>query len=914
MILKSYTVKNWGPHKNQTLVFPENAKTIALCAENDQGKSWILRGIGFTLSIGRNEYGDQTSIHAGETEAYHHLCIEHNNQTHTIEKIVRNKTSDNEGTLTLLNGQPADRSKFEEFYNQTLGLPLPSIWLPLTISMQNQTDFHLRSKKSEREEALRSACQLNKIDNWKDALQTKTNEEEKKLLAEGAHLQGSLENLQKEKTYLENEQSSLSESLAKLNRPLPSSPLCLDEILASISALEDSEKRAQKIQLEILTQQKTVDLLTTTLTRLQTELHEIGHGNPDEENAVESHREDILLALQEIQKKQLLNRLKTATLGLTQKLKEKEQNPEPSPQDILALETLLQKSQTLQQSLQEKVAQRQKLLQQLHFPDKNAENIQKEAENTEKIYAELLQNQSAKEIAQTALQAVLGPVTEPNQAADALKTLTQNEPPICETEARHLTLRLLQHWDHYQNQCPTCSQNLTKTPLRNPKQRALLQSQLETDLQNEPCELLPSQTPLPSLFHHLANWRSSEKKIHALCGDVEPTAFLTQLKTQSKNLLKDLVLHKQITSQNQDIQALEDKHTPLLQKKSPEENQKALQEMMEKKTRSQFLTLEIQHLHKEIDGIETTLETLPKTGAQTQKLNPALQNLSVTDLEEELEKITKKLSELRKSRHTRATKERELLTQQNQLQNSLGVLQKLETQLLREKELQIPLQTPTPPAETTEAGKIDPRETWRRMLKERNKKQTLLEEIPKRLTQNALEQKTLLESLTEKNRQKAKTLAARKLTQFLDYKNAPRKLLQNITEKLFQTTNQLGDALCVDVKLHVGKNLEFLTQQTRNGKLIEQKTERLGFGKGAILGICFRLACQKLLLPETGFLILDEPTANVDLKRKSALKTFLQNLAEETSSGTKQIILIEHDLDVIELCQAKIHIGVPNPN
>ena len=908
MILKSYTVRNWGPHKNQTLLFPENAKTIALCAENDQGKSWILRGIGFTLSIGRNEYGDQTSIHVGETEAYHHLCIQHNNQTHTIEKIVRNKTSENEGTLTLLNGQPADRAKFEEFYQQTLGLPLPSVWLPLTISMQNQTDFHLRSKKSEREEALRSACQLNKIDNWKEALHNKTSEEEKKLLAEGANLQGHLENLHKEKTQLENEQKTLSESLAQLNKPIASSPLCLDQILENLSALEESEKRAQKFQLELLTQQKTVDLLTNTLTRLQTELRELGQENPDEENTFESRRDEILHALQDIQKKQLLGRLKTATLQLTQKLKEKDQNPAPNPQEILRLETLLQQNQTLQQSIQEKTAQRHRLLEQLHYPNQNSQNLQKEAENTEKLYTDLLETQSSQKVARASLEEALGPLLHIKEAAEALQTLAKNAPPICESEARHLTLRLLQHWDHYQDQCPTCSQNLTKSPLKNPKHRALLHSQLEADLQNEPSELLPSQTPLPSLFHHLSNWTKSEKKIRELCADVPPDTFLSELKASSKNLLKDLVLHKQIASLDKDLLALENQHKLLLQNKTPENHQKTLHELLERKTRLQFLTLEIQHLHKDLEGIETSLENLPKTGTQKSEPSAELHALSQTDLEKDLENTTKKLGELRKSRHLRVTKEKELLTQQNTLQNSLELLKNLDIQLLREKELQTPLQPPTPPRGEEETP-ISQRATWRKILLERNKKQTLLEEIPQRLAQNQAQQKTLLESITEKNRQKAKTLAARKLTQFLDYKNAPRKLLQNITEKLFQVTNQLGEDLCVDVQLHVGKNLEFLTKQTRNGKLIEQKTERLGFGKGAILGICFRLACQKLLLPETGFLILDEPTANVDLKRKSALKTFLQNLAEETHSGTKQIILIEHDLDVIELCQAKIHIG-----
>jgi ABC-type lipoprotein export system ATPase subunit len=65
-------------------------------------------------------------------------------------------------------------------------------------------------------------------------------------------------------------------------------------------------------------------------------------------------------------------------------------------------------------------------------------------------------------------------------------------------------------------------------------------------------------------------------------------------------------------------------------------------------------------------------------------------------------------------------------------------------------------------------------------------------------------------------------------------------------------------------------------------------------------------------LPETGFLLLDEPTANVDNKRKSALKTFIQALSETSDSKNNQIILIEHDQDVVELCQSKLEISNTN--
>jgi DNA repair exonuclease SbcCD ATPase subunit len=201
---------------------------------------------------------------------------------------------------------------------------------------------------------------------------------------------------------------------------------------------------------------------------------------------------------------------------------------------------------------------------------------------------------------------------------------------------------------------------------------------------------------------------------------------------------------------------------------------------------------------------------------------------------------------------------------------------------------------------------------WQKRCQESEKTKAVFNSIAPRIKELQNYKAELKEELKKEELVAKRVTCAKKVVNFLDYKHAPRKLLEGVVTNLFDLTNRLGESLNVDIKLKLGKNLEFLTLQSRAGRWIEQKTERLGFGKGAILGICFRLACQRLLLPETGFLILDEPTANVDLKRKGLFKLFLQNLSEDSHIGTKartsQIILIEHDEDVVELCQTKIDI------
>jgi hypothetical protein len=307
MILTSYEVSNWGPHKNQKLEFPRGAKTIAICAENDQGKSWILRGIGFTLSIGRNEYGDQTSVHVGENESKHTLQFEQNGEIHTIEKIVRTKENEEEGTITFINGEKTDRAGFESFYNG-LGLPHPSVWLPIVISMQNQTDYHLRSKKRDREEALRAACQLTRIDNWRDALSSKTNEEEKRLLSENASLNAKVETLSK--TIAENEktQNSIyndirSHSEFVLGTPNTTDPtdsdetaqkvIFIDELAPLLTLFREKESQSLREATALEGLKRGESLAELGVTRCKAELSNIPGSSAEQELAWEERRDTL---------------------------------------------------------------------------------------------------------------------------------------------------------------------------------------------------------------------------------------------------------------------------------------------------------------------------------------------------------------------------------------------------------------------------------------------------------------------------------------------------------------------------------------------------------------------------------------------------------------------------------------------
>ena len=906
MNLETYEVQNWGPHKSQKIVFPAHAKTIAICAENDQGKSWILRGIGFTLSIGKNEYGDQTSIHAGETQAYHKLCIQHNKKTYTIEKILKSKSSEEEGTLTLIDGLRVDKSKYEEFYTKTLGLPLPSIWLPLAIALQNETDIHLRSKKSAREEALRSACQLSKIDSWKEALQTKVKEEDKTMCVEDSSTHTKLAYLLKEKETAEINQKSLEDALLKLSIPLPN--LSLEKIISSLNAREESEARTQKLQMEKITLEATAELLQNTQLRIQSELAKLEIPNLSEEE-LEDQKNCLQESFRVIQRAELTEKIKVATKKISESENKKKSFLLLSPISVQNTENQYQKCKILEDALANKIDQITQIRNQMSPNWAEIHDFQSNLRTQEKTLADVYKLKAQQDSAIQFLTSYLGEVSNPHETKLKIEEILAQEPAISLSEASQLTIRLLSHWEESTGFCPVCTQSFQNSPLKGLPFRKLLKNQLKEELLegNPNGEKSPRRPHIDSLLSSLQTWIQTEAELHKHCQGKDPHSFCDALATETKSLLKDSLLNQQCTQIEKEKYSTQKTLKELLGIETLNSLKESLQLVKKQTHENALLDINLAHLHKEIDTLRVSIHDLTPF-SPNEIPQPQTTALNKEEIQKKLKAVVANITQLRKSKAAKFEKERELVINQTKIENHNNSLSKLQENLRLEKELQERHEIPIPPNSTKPDCKQTHREIWRACWTEKQKIEHFLQASPNQIQTLTEKIAILQQTLKTQESRKKKLEASKKVIEFLDYKNAPRRMLQDITQKLFDTTNKLGESLNVDIQLQVGKNLEFLTKQKRNGKIIEQKTERLGFGKSAILGICFRLACQKLLIPDTGFLLLDEPSANVDLKRKTALKSFLQKLTDDTTSPAQQIILIEHDLDVISLCQAKIHI------
>jgi exonuclease SbcC len=109
------------------------------------------------------------------------------------------------------------------------------------------------------------------------------------------------------------------------------------------------------------------------------------------------------------------------------------------------------------------------------------------------------------------------------------------------------------------------------------------------------------------------------------------------------------------------------------------------------------------------------------------------------------------------------------------------------------------------------------------------------------------------------------------------------------------------------VKLHIGDELEVLVQD-RNSP--ESPASELGGGYANLIGIAFRIALQKMILPRVHVIVLDEPSTHVDQANMELLIPFFDRLKENLSTyGIQQLILIDHHPDWKESKVGLIPVG-----
>jgi exonuclease SbcC len=130
------------------------------------------------------------------------------------------------------------------------------------------------------------------------------------------------------------------------------------------------------------------------------------------------------------------------------------------------------------------------------------------------------------------------------------------------------------------------------------------------------------------------------------------------------------------------------------------------------------------------------------------------------------------------------------------------------------------------------------------------------------------------------------------VSRFLSYDNGPLKFLTSFFQEALNQTNLLLTEMELPVKLHLGADLEIMVED-RNTQ--SSSALVLGGGYSSLVGIAFRIALQRMILPRVHVLILDEPSTHIDEANMDLLMPFFDKLKENISHyGIEQCLVIDH--------------------
>ena len=80
----------------------------------------------------------------------------------------------------------------------------------------------------------------------------------------------------------------------------------------------------------------------------------------------------------------------------------------------------------------------------------------------------------------------------------------------------------------------------------------------------------------------------------------------------------------------------------------------------------------------------------------------------------------------------------------------------------------------------------------------------------------------------------------------------------------------------------------------------------LSGGQKVRLSIAILIAIQKIICPDLGFLVLDEPSTHLDTDSVEALATMLTDLEKIVKISNSQIWFVDHNVALERACDIKI--------
>ncbi|BFH72506.1 DNA double-strand break repair ATPase Rad50 [Sulfurisphaera javensis] len=857
MIIRKIELKDFLSHKDTTIEF--NGTINVIIGHNGAGKSSIIDSIMFGLFRKplRDVRKQEDLIRKGSSRGSVILTLENKGVNYTIKRYLQNRGGSTEDTISIK----------DQNGSKTLGYGAQNVTQKIK-EMLNLDDEVLRSTIvvgqgkidsvfENLPNTIKAILKLDKIEKLRDS-----NGPIKELIDE---IQLEIKNLntieewlkkyiqeKKEKeqrlTFLKNELSTLSKKEEEVSKRY-------DEIKKRVEIEEEKERKYSELN-------SLLGKLNEEISRLEKEI--------EKEKGLKEEKEK--LSLETIQLDQL-RREKEKLIEIQNKFKLLDSELNNYSLLIKDLETLKEKLNKKKeflpyyneyQQIEEKIAtleEKEKeydtLLKQIQKLENDIEQIKakimgmgnipdpkKIEEEIEKLNKEIEEKSRQKEDLNNQIGEIKGKISELNRILENLNEVKGNTCPVCgrELDAHH--------------KIKISTEIKVKT------------EELKKELQNKLLEL-NSISKLISDYNQKINEKRKEQQIA-----IKKSSDYESLNSRKEELIKE---REKIYNRIEELKQYHELYNELKKK--------------EKELRPKYEEY-LKYSDVDEDKIKEKEEQVAKLKEEIEKLKKETSGYDKNTIGEQIKNIEKKIKDLEEKKN-----------RLNEIEKELAVIEKYKQILVQDKEQVVKLKTEIENLNFDENKLKELKNTKDEIEKKLNDIRIKKGEVSGEI--NAIENSIReidqkIKELEGKLKNKQTLLSAfdklKKLRDELSETNLQAYLMNTVRNLVEDSLNNIlsrFDLAFSRVEVDFNGKEGIYAYNTSGQRL---SINQLSGGERVSIALALRLALAKSLMNEVGFLILDEPTVNLDEYRKRELIDIIRSTVEVVP----QIIVVTHDEELLQ--------------
>jgi exonuclease SbcC len=891
MKLLRLELKNWCQHPELDITFPDEP-IIHLSGPNNGGKSNLIRAIGRVVAQGRSDFGNASDIRFGAKEASIRLtALTHERTQFTLSRAIKKLQS--KATLEfddkVLTGADEIQRQMQEWFGRQETL------LELLIAPQGQIASLVKERGKDRltkfieicgfKGFLQKQAALNKFQRAYPTItdpgpllldvegklrQAEQQAAEKKsalqTLPERNGLQGELAGLQQTKTLRESTERDLAakkESLAKAQANVGTQLPNLEELQNRIQAIRGALARCQTA----LRHQK-AEKARHALELAQKELA----GLPEDTTNYSQQLQENSLALQTMLKRRSeIARAHTALEQLRKDLEKLDERIALSRKTI----TDLKHSTNWYQLASEQISQLQTSSYQLQVQEQALNRQKERLAQLEKVPPPSAEMLKACQASEAKLQEIVSLHRHAAAAADTC--------PLCQRAWE--TAAVIQRRSELDAQAKELQHDVSKSQEATAEYQKWIQAQTEIPKMREQIQKAESACAEKrrELAAQMAACQLPESEIAqvgVVIAGYQKVREAMNPPVQEARTLRDQIAPE--TAADQERAAEDDRLAQDLEK-----GNQRIRELLQQQTEAGNRATKGARLKQQVETLQRQVAELEQDlGAKPEDYQPEADYPELCQARErELNQAQDAFQQASRDWTERFEGLRRVEALKSEIASAEQKIQALvwgQTQEERTAQLQQAIA----------------------QIQELNTEINLLQQQAGKLRAQMIEVQREQERFDQQTRNVADMQA---VSAFLSYDNGPQKFLTGFFQEALSQTNLLLSEMGLPVKLHMGADLEIMVED-RNAQ--ESPALALGGGYSNLVGIAFRIALQRMILPRVHVLILDEPSTHIDEANMELLIPFFEKLKENLSHyGIEQCLIIDHHPNWRNTTTAVINVG-----